>query len=75
MTQENPLENEVDAVLMLHGLYLIASNLREEGVGDLLEKYFRPNESSWFAYLHDAKVNIYPTKINQNRKFLFIGLL
>jgi hypothetical protein len=51
------IKDEVDAVRMLHGLYLIGSNLREEGVGDLLEKYFHQNESAWFAYLHDAKVN------------------
>jgi hypothetical protein len=52
------IKNEVDAARMLHSLYLIGSNLREEGVGDLLEKYFQQNESAWFAYLHDAKVNI-----------------
>ncbi|CAF4406432.1 unnamed protein product, partial [Rotaria magnacalcarata] len=40
---------------MLHGLYLIGSNLREEGVESLLEKYFSVNESAWFAYLQDAK--------------------
>lgn len=50
------IKNEVDAVRMLHGLYLIAPNLREEGDGSLLEKYFNPNESAWFAYLLDAKV-------------------
>jgi len=50
------IKNEVDAVRMLHGLYLIGSNLREEGVGSLLEKYFHSNESAWFAYVHDAKV-------------------
>jgi hypothetical protein len=53
------VENEVDAVRMLHGLYLVGSNLREEGVGTLLEKYFNLDESAWFAYLHDAKVNIF----------------
>ncbi len=52
------IKNEVDAVRMLHGLYLIGPNLRKEGVGDLLEKYFHQNESAWFAYLLDAKVNI-----------------
>jgi hypothetical protein len=52
------IKNEVDAVRMLHGLYLIGSNLREEGVGSLLEKYFNEKESAWFAYVHDAKVNI-----------------
>lgn len=52
------IKNEVDAVRILHGLYLIGSNLREEGVEDLLKKYFHQNESAWFAYLHDAKVNI-----------------
>lgn len=51
------IKNEIDAVLMLHGLYLIAPNLREEGVGDLLEKYFHRNESAWFAYLHDVRVS------------------
>jgi len=56
------IKNEVDAVRILHGLYLIGSNLREEGVGDLLEKYFQQNESAWFAYLHDAKVNIFNNK-------------
>ncbi|CAF4587312.1 unnamed protein product [Rotaria socialis] len=49
------IRNEVDAVRMLHGLYLIGSNLREEGVESLLEKYFNVNESAWFAYLQDAK--------------------
>ncbi|CAM4773528.1 unnamed protein product [Rotaria magnacalcarata] len=49
------IRNEVDAVRMLHGLYLIGSNLREEGVESLLEKYFSVNESAWFAYLQDAK--------------------
>ena len=52
------IKNEVDAVRILHGLYLIGSNLREEGVGNLLNKYFHSNESAWFAYLHDAKVII-----------------
>ena len=51
------IKNEVDAVLMLHGLYLIAPNLREEGVGHLLEKYFSVNASAWFAYLHDSRVS------------------
>ena len=51
------IRNEVDAVRTLHGLYLIGSNLREEGVGTLLEKYFNHNESAWFAYLNDAKVS------------------
>jgi hypothetical protein len=68
------IKNEVDAVRMLHGLYLIGSNLREEGVGDLLEKYFHPNESAWFAYLHDAKVNLYQMKTKE-KLFHFIGLL
>jgi len=63
------IKNEVDAVRMLHGLYLIGSNLREEGVGDLLEKYFHSNESAWFAYLHDAKVNIFQKK---KRKLFFL---
>jgi hypothetical protein len=52
------IKNEVDAARMLHSLYLIGPNLREEGVGSLLQKYFHTNESAWFAYLHDAKVNI-----------------
>jgi hypothetical protein len=68
------IKNEVDAVRMLHGLYLIGSNLREEGVGDLLEKYFHSNESAWFAYLHDAKVNLYQMK-NKEKLFHFVGLL
>jgi hypothetical protein len=51
------IRNEMDAVRMLHGLYLIGSNLREEGVGTLLEKYFEQDESAWFAYLNDAKVS------------------
>ena len=51
------IRDEVDAVRMLHGLYLIGSNLREEGVGKLLEKYFNQDESAWFAYLNDAKVS------------------
>ncbi|CAF0907595.1 unnamed protein product [Adineta steineri] len=49
------IKNEVDAVRALHSLYLIGPNLREEGVGSLLEKYFPKNESNWFAYLQDAK--------------------
>ncbi|CAF2476800.1 unnamed protein product [Rotaria sp. Silwood2] len=49
------IKNEIDAVRMLHGLYLIGPNLREEGVEYLLEKYFNLNESAWFAYLQDAK--------------------
>ena len=51
------IKNEIDAAVMLHSLYLIAPNLREEGVGDLLEKYFSLNTSAWFAYLHDARVS------------------
>ena len=51
------IKNEIDAAVMLHGLYLIAPNLRDEGVGDLLEKYFPLNASAWFAYLHDARVS------------------
>jgi hypothetical protein len=51
------IKNEVDAVRMLHSLYLIGSNLREDGAGTLLEKYFHSDEAAWFAYLHDAKVN------------------
>ena len=54
------IKDEVDAVRMLHGLYLIGSNLREEGIGHLLEKYFHQNESAWFAYLLDAKVRFSP---------------
>ncbi|CAF0945736.1 unnamed protein product [Rotaria sordida] len=49
------IKNEIDAVRMLHNLYLIGPNLREEGVGSLLEKYFNLHESAWFAYLQDAK--------------------
>ena len=56
------IKDEVDAVRMLHGLYLIGSNLREEGAGSLLEDYFRPDESAWFAYLFDAKVRIRPSE-------------
>ena len=55
------IKDEVDAVRMLHGLYLIGSNLREEGIGHLLEKYFHQNESAWFAYLLDAKVRFSPS--------------
>ncbi len=68
------IKNEVDAARILHGLYLIGSNLREEGVGNLLNKYFHLNESAWFAYLHDAKVIIYA----KNKYFLIkfiLGLL
>ena len=52
------IQNEVDAALMLHSLYLNGPNLREEGIGSLLEKYFHADEAAWFGYFHDAKVNI-----------------
>lgn len=52
------IKNEIDAARMLHGVYLIGPNLLEEGVESLLEKYLTLNESSWFAYIQDAKVNI-----------------
>ena len=51
------IKNEVDAVRMMHSLYLIGPNLREEGVGNLLRKYFDYEESAWLAYLYDAKVS------------------
>ena len=53
---ERSITNELDAVRMLHALYLIGSNLQEEGVGSLFEKYFSKNQSAWYAYLQDAKV-------------------
>lgn len=56
---EKYIKNEIDAVRMIHSLYLIGPNLREEGVGNLFEKYFNADESIWFAYLHDAKVSTY----------------
>lgn len=75
------IKNEIDAVRMLHGLYLIGSNLREEGAGDLLEKYFTPAESAWFAYLLDAKVKTIDFHFDDNDDlhlcfaFFFIGIL
>jgi len=54
-TSSKSIKNELDAAIMLHSLYLIAPNLREEGVGDLLDKYFHFNTSAWFAYLHDSR--------------------
>ncbi|CAF0727570.1 unnamed protein product [Adineta ricciae] len=52
---DRSIRNEFDAVRMLHALYLIGSNLEQEGVGCLFEKYFSKNQSAWYAYLQDAK--------------------
>ena len=68
------IKNEVDAARMLHSLYLIGSNLQEEGAAHLLEKYFHQNESAWFAYLHDAKVILSHVK-DSIPIDLFLGLL
>ena len=62
------IKNEVDAARMLYSLYSIGSNLREEGMGDLLRKYFLQNESAWFAYLHDAKVG----QFSREKEMIFI---
>ena len=70
------IRNEFDAVRMLHALYLIGSNLQEEGVGSLLEKYFSKNQSAWYAYLQDAKVkSIYKSSRNVPITISILGLL
>jgi hypothetical protein len=55
----NPIENkknEVDIVVCLYCMFVVAPAQKEPQLARMLAKYFNQEESNWFAYIADAQV-------------------
>lgn len=51
-----PVKNEVEFVLCLYAMFVVAPAHSEPQVKRMLAKYFNQEQSNWFAYIHDAGV-------------------
>jgi hypothetical protein len=49
-------KNEVDIVLCLYSMFVVAPAQKEPQLAKMLAKYFNQEESKWFAYIADAQV-------------------
>ncbi len=50
------LNNEIDIVICLYSMFVVAPAQNHPRLKTMLAKYFNQEESNWFAYIKDAEV-------------------
>ena len=56
VSSEDQPKNEVEFVLCLYSMFVVAPAQSEPRMKRMLAKYFTEEQSNWFAYIHDAEV-------------------
>ena len=65
LSSDIPVKNEVEFVLCLYAMFVVAPAHSEPRMKRMLAKYFNQDQSNWFAYIHDAGVILFSLHRNE----------